>query len=266
MRLLQLDDQDNVSLTRDLTDNIPPYAILSHTWGADDDEVTFQDLENQRGGDKPGYKKITFCGKQSRKDGITHFWVDTCCIDKNNFTEVSEAITSMFRWYRDAVKCYVYLSDVSANPSNNPSQTGSAWELEFRNSRWFTRGWTLQELLAPYIIEFYSHEKKLLGDKKTLVQLIHEVTDIPTGALRGAALSSFSRNERMRWSAGRKTKKPEDKAYCLLGIFEVFMPLIYGEGDNAFTRLEKSIAERYGKWTSPHGRYDNRVDTSRFYP
>ena len=238
MRLLKLEANGGFSLT-DYLGHVPCYAILSHTWGADTEEVTFKDLEEGTGEGKTGYDKIRFCGKQAGNDGLKYFWVDTCCINKPNHTELSEAITSMFRWYRDATRCYVYLSDVSVDDHDN--QSHRAWESDFRKSRWFTRGWTLQELLAPASVEFFSREGKLLGDKKSLERQIHEITGIPVEALRGSHLSNFTPHERMSWAAKRETKRKEDKAYSLLGIFEVYMPLMYGEGDNAFSRLKEEV-------------------------
>jgi hypothetical protein len=157
MRLLQHKDAGQLSPTKDFVgDNIPEYAILSHTWGADFEEVTLKDLTDGTGTDKAGYNKIRFCGEQARRDGLQYFWVDTCCIDKSNNTELSEAINSMFRWYRNATKCYVYLSDVSIKKRKASSQLSEfTWESAFRASRWFTRGWTLQELLAPSSVEFF---------------------------------------------------------------------------------------------------------------
>jgi hypothetical protein len=114
MRLLEYNNDSEFSLTEDfVSSKIPEYAILSHTWGADTEEVTYRDLIDGTGKDKIGYKKIRFCGEQARRDGLQYFWVDTCCIDKSNAVELQEAINSMFRWYRNAAKCYVYLSDVS---------------------------------------------------------------------------------------------------------------------------------------------------------
>jgi Heterokaryon incompatibility protein (HET) len=246
MRLLKLDSRGALSLTKDFLDKIPPYAILSHTWGADDEEVTFNDLENGLSKSKAGHTKIQFCGEQARKDKIEHFWVDTCCINKANHAELSEAITSMFRWYRNAAKCYVYLSDVSAHNRDHNRHTQRTWESAFRISRWFTRGWTLQELLAPALVEFFSQEGNLLGNKKTLEGLLHEITNIPITALHGAPLSGFPVNERLGWAAKRDTKRKEDKAYCLLGIFDIFLPLMYGEEDNAFSRLIEEINKRSG--------------------
>lgn len=240
MRLLECSTQEDISLTRDLVDGLPPYCILSHTWGDADDEVTFDDLERGQGESKKGYAKIHFCAQQAIRDGLQHFWVDTCCIDRANLVELSEAITSMFRWYHQAAKCYVYLADVSAD-SDDSEQAPHRWESAFRRSRWFKRGWTLQELLAPTSVEFFSREGHRLGDKATLEVLIHEITQIPVNALRGEPLSQFSVDERLRWTDGRQTKKVEDKAYCLLGIFDVSMSLRYGEGEKALTRLEAKV-------------------------
>src|SRR5204863_8757376 len=136
----------------------------------------------------------------------------TCCLNKANYTELSESITSMFRWYRDAVKCYVYLSDISIRDKDD-DYTKRTWNLAFRKSRWFTRGWTLQELLAPKSVEFFSREGVRLGDRNTLEREIYEITGIPIAALRGAPFSDFRVDERMRWAEKRTTKNKEDKAY-----------------------------------------------------
>ena len=232
---------------------IPRYAILSHTWGADNEEVIFKDLMERTGKiNKAGYKKIQFCGQQAAIDALQYFWVDTCCIDKSSSAEVSEAINSMFRWYSDAVKCYVYLSDVS-DVSTNGSVRGSirddqfsqwTWEPAFQKSRWFTRGWTLQELVAPRSVEFFSVEGTRLGDKRSLERQIHAITGIAPQALSGAHLSQFSVDERLSWVAKRQTKRGEDIAYSLLGIFDIHMPLLYGEGrKKALVRLYKEIKE-----------------------
>jgi hypothetical protein len=245
MRLLQLDESGELSLTDNLIDEIPPYAILSHTWGKDEEEVSFKDFTGPRK-TKPGYKKLRFCAEQAVCDGLKHFWVDTCCIDKSNSVELQEAITSMFRWYQKASKCYVYLSDVSINEQKANDQSSEyTWEWAFRASRWFKRGWTLQELLAPASVEFFSLEGKRLGDKRTLERLIHDITQIAVSALQGTPLSEFSVKERMTWAKTRRTKREEDKAYSLLGIFNIYMPLIYGEGaENASRRLQEEIDKR----------------------
>lgn len=141
MRLLTFDEDGEVHLTRKFFDGeVPPYAILSHTWGAEEDEVSFQDVVGKQVNRKSGgYGKIEFCAKTAKKDGIEHFWIDTCAIDKSSSAELSEAITSMFRWYKEAAKCYVFLSDVSIFAQTDGLRPG--WAKEFQESRWFTRGW-----------------------------------------------------------------------------------------------------------------------------
>ncbi|KAF2732967.1 HET-domain-containing protein [Polyplosphaeria fusca] len=236
MRLLSSNGDGEFSLTKFVDDSIPRYAILSHTWGADQEEVTFKDIMEKTGRDKIGYEKFQFCRERAASDRLDYFWIDTCCIDKSSSTELSEAIKSMFRWYREAAKCYVYLSDVSTDGS---IQTGPP-------SRWFnvTRGWTLQELLAPASVRFYSTDGKLLGDKTSLVRVLQEITGISVRALQGNPLSGFGVDERLPWAAGRKTKRAEDAAYSLLGIFDIHMPLIYGEGkDKAMARLRREIEQ-----------------------
>jgi len=246
MRLLEGNNDGEFSLTEHLADAKPQYAILSHTWGPMTEEVTFRDLIDGTSKAKVGYDKIRFCGEQARRDGLQYFWVDTCCIDKTNSSELQEAINSMFSWYRDATKCYVYLSDVPAfDFDRNHQLSRKTWLPAFSASRWFTRGWTLQELIAPRTVEFFSKEHCPLGDKKSLEQAIHEITRIPLGALRGDRhLHEFSVDERMSWAKDRKTTRQEDAAYCLLGIFDIHMPLIYGEGRNkALIRLRKETQE-----------------------
>ncbi|KAH8586004.1 hypothetical protein B0O99DRAFT_748622 [Bisporella sp. PMI_857] len=241
MRLLECCDNGEFSLTKELDDDIPRYAILSHTWEAE--EVTFKDMIDGTGKSKAGYNKIRFCGNQARCDELHYFWVDTCCIDKSNSTELAEAINSMFRWYRDAAKCYVYLWDTSIQKRKASDKLQKfSWEAAFRESKWFKRGWTLQELLAPGVVEFFSREGKRLGDKITLEQQLHEITGIAISALRGTPLSEFGVDERLSWRKNRQTTRKEDEAYSLLGIFNIYMSLRYGEGrENAFERLLSKI-------------------------
>jgi hypothetical protein len=240
MRLLQCDNDGDLSLTEFVENNLPKYAILSHRWGAD--EVTLRDLIDGTSKVKAGYGKIQFCGEQARLDGLQYFWVDTCCIDKSNAVEYQHAINSMFRWYRDATKCYVYLPDVSRPRSVLADNSNESWESSFRKSEWFRRGWTLQELIAPASVDFFSKQGELLGNKASLEQDICEITGIPATALRGSVLSDFSVAERMSWTEFRETTYKEDKAYSLLGIFDVYMPLIYGEGkDRALRRLQEEV-------------------------
>jgi hypothetical protein len=146
----------------------------------------------------------------------------------------------MFRWYRNAAKCYVYLSDVSADQHSRVSD--GSWKPDFRRSRWFTRGWTLQELLAPPSVEFFSQEGIRLGDKEFLELEISQISGIPTQALRGDPLSQISVEKRMSWIANRETTVEEDIAYSIFGIFDIHMPLIYGEGAmKALRRLGEEI-------------------------
>ncbi|KAH8800856.1 heterokaryon incompatibility protein-domain-containing protein [Xylogone sp. PMI_703] len=238
MRLLKLETNGEFSLTNDITHPTTPYAILSHTWEEDDEEVTFEDLKYGSGKTKNGYKKLRFCGQQAARDGLKYFWVDTCCINKSRDSELSEAINSMFRWYRKAAICYVYLADVWTKDQRDPAL--KLWEAAFRNSRWFTRGWTLQELIAPPLVEFFSLNGNRLGDKKSLEIQLHNITGIPVLALQGRSLSDFTFDERISWAQNRDTKREEDLAYSLLGIFDISMPVIYGEGkENAFRRLNR---------------------------
>ncbi|KAI4221147.1 MAG: hypothetical protein LQ349_007915, partial [Xanthoria aureola] len=245
MRLLVNREDGDLSLEEFDDSEIPRYAILSHTWGADGEEVSFKNLLEAAGNNKAGYKKLSFCRDQAGRDDLNHFWVDTCCIDKSSSAELTEAINSMYCWYQRADKCYVYLSDVSTPvyPGNADSSTAT-WETAFRQSRWFRRGWTLQELIAPASVEFFSREGVRLGDKRSMEQTIVEITKIPAKALRGASLTGFEVEERMSWAHHRDTKKPEDGAYSLLGLFDVHIPLIYGEGrQKAFVRLREEISK-----------------------
>jgi hypothetical protein len=247
MRLLKHSLGGDFELVTFNDDDPPPYAILSHTW-TEGQEVTYDELKTGTGKHKTGYDKIRFCGKRAAVDGLEYFWVDTCCIHRLNpdGVELSMAINSMFRWYQRAVKCYVYLSDVHVpNEVVDAQACRIMWVEAFRQSRWFTRGWTLQELLAPASVEFFSEEGKCLGNKKSLEQELHHITKIPTRVLGGTSLTEVSVEERMSWAAKRTTTWKEDKVYCLLGIFRVFLPLIYGEGEEyAMSRLKDEIQRR----------------------
>jgi hypothetical protein len=244
MRLLEF-RHNTVQLYSFEEHEIPPYAILSHTWGNDEDEVKFQDVTNGSGKGRLGYRKIEFCAKQAAADQLGFFWVDTCCINKSSSSELAEAITSMFRWYQKAAKCYVYLPDVLAVGHHQSSQSPRPWEAELRKSRWFTRGWTLQELIAPKEVEFYSAEGEYLGSKMSLEDLLHEITGISVDVLRDGALSKVSDHEKFQWVQNRQTKRPEDMVYSLLGIFDVSLVMQYGEGEHhARHRLEEAIKTR----------------------
>jgi hypothetical protein len=246
MRLLRWSNDTEFILTDNLADDeaIPPYAILSHTWLEDTQEPTFKDITNGTGREKLGYEKIQFCGRQATQDKLHYFWVDTCCINKSNLAELSHAINSMFRWYRNATRCYVYLSDVSS-PCTDDAIHSQSLDSDLARSRWFTRGWTLQELLAPRSVEFFSRERMRLGDSSSLKQKIQQITGVPTSALEGGRLSEFSVDERFLWIERRQTKIAEDKVYSLLGILDVEIPLYYGEGAaNASKRVREVIDKR----------------------
>ncbi len=242
MRLLEREPNGNIKFSEFIGKPVPTYAILSHTW--EDEEVSFQELEAGKGRDKAGWKKIEFCSKQANIEGVRFIWVDTCCIDKKNAVELSMAINSMFRWYQKAVRCYVYLSDVSIAGKDTKNQ--STWEESFRKSRWFTRGWTLQELIAPSCVDFYCLEGERVGSKATLVTVLSEITSIPEAALQGDALTDFSVQERKSWAENRQTTIEEDAVYSLLGIYGVTIPLVYGEGRaNATRRVEEEVHKLY---------------------
>ncbi|KIV98348.1 uncharacterized protein PV09_09814 [Verruconis gallopava] len=239
MRLLKASSIGGFQLVSFPDDSTPPYAILSHTW-SQDQEVTYSDLVGGTGRGKTGFAKIRFCMDRAAYDGITYCWVDTCCIDKSDSAELSTAINSMFRYYQHAKKCYVYLSDVQVPEEiTDPEAFQITWEASFRR-------WTLQELLAPPIVEFFSKNAKLLGSKISLEREIHDITKLLIEVLRGQRkFSTFSIEERLEWAARRTTTLKEDKVYCLLGIFGVFLPLIYGEGEAYATdRLRHEIARR----------------------
>ncbi|OTA65138.1 hypothetical protein K449DRAFT_326992, partial [Hypoxylon sp. EC38] len=212
------------------------------------EEVSFQQWENLNDSirEKPGYKKIMGACQTARADNFNWLWVDTNCIDKSSSSELTEAINSMFAWYRDAELCYAYMEDV---PSMNYPEQSALLLFCFKASRWFRRGWTLQELLAPKKVHFYTRDWDLIGSKETprskvrpLISEIAEVTGIDETFLNGSlALSNASIAKRFSWISNRKTTRVEDIAYCLLGIFDINMPLLYGEGMKAFSRLQHEI-------------------------
>ncbi|RFU35522.1 hypothetical protein B7463_g826, partial [Scytalidium lignicola] len=222
-------------------EDVPQYAVLSHTWG--EEEVTLQDMRRANSEAKKGYEKVkNFCSI-AKADNFEFVWIDTCCIDKTNSTELSEAINSMYRWYQSAEVCYAYLADVSFDIVN---QVDNPVYPELSASRWFTRGWTLQELIAPTKLIFLNQHWQVIGTKSDLRQDISEITGIPIRILSGDdALETASVAQRMSWATNRKTSRLEDKAYCLMGIFGINMPPIYGEAENAFIRLQEEIMKKW---------------------
>ncbi|KAH9220569.1 heterokaryon incompatibility protein-domain-containing protein [Leptodontidium sp. 2 PMI_412] len=237
--------------------DVPSYAILSHTWS--DGEILLQTLERDeihdapwsalsedppevlRGNKAKGFKKVLRTTEIARRNGYDLLWVDTCCIDKTSSAELSEAINSMYRWYGGAEVCYAYLSDVPAASTESPFEPNS----KFRRSRWFNRGWTLQELIASKQVEIFASDWSYLGAKTgdmDFTKLLSEITGIQLDVLLGElSPQDMSIAARMHWAAERQTTRVEDIAYCLLGIFDVNMPLLYGEGKRAFIRLQEAI-------------------------
>jgi Heterokaryon incompatibility protein (HET) len=213
---------------------IPKYAILSHCWGIG--EVTFQDIQHvgrSRWHLMAGATKIRYATAESSRHDLNYVWIDTCCIDKSSSAELSEAINSMYSWYEESEICFAYLEDVTSVQSSIAG---------LGHSRWFTRGWTLQEMIAPAKIDFYGKSWMFLGNKIGLSSALSSITSIPEDILIDPSRRSLASVARkMSWAAGRKTSRVEDTAYSLLGIFKVNMPLLYGEGEKAFIRLQEEI-------------------------
>jgi Heterokaryon incompatibility protein (HET) len=223
-------------------DRRPRYAILSHRWL--DEEISFQQIQNPRSHSwMKGFEKVAGFCEEAARNGFDWAWVDTCCIDKTSAVELSEAINSMFAWYRDSTVCYVYLDDFSTDfiPSASPSKI----ERELKRCVWFTRGWTLQELIAPKQVLVFDYSWRYFGTKNGLADVISRITNINVTLLRNQrSLDEFSCAQKMSWAAFRQTTRPEDRAYSLLGLFDITLPSVYGEGHQAFLRLQEAILIR----------------------
>lgn len=220
----------------------PPYAILSHTWGHG--EVSLQQFQNSKiRSRRKGFGKIKSACVEAHRQGLQYIWVDTCCIDKTSSAELSEAINSMFKWYQRSQICYAFCEDVQQESISSPDMAGTfdAPKTEFAASSWFTRGWTLQELIAPKEVIFYNKAWASIGKKSTSSELITQITGIDTFILEGGPLPEVSIGRRMSWAVNRETSREEDIAYSLMGLFDINMPLIYGEGQKAFIRLQEEI-------------------------
>ncbi|CAG9939824.1 unnamed protein product [Clonostachys rosea f. rosea IK726] len=226
---------------------IPHYAILSHTW--EKDEVLFHDMINGTAHKKAGYSKVLGCCRLAKERGLKWIWIDTLCIDKTSSSELSEAINSMYKWYEGSTICFVYLWDVYDKPDHASLSRWPVRTSDVRRSRWFTRGWTLQELIAPRYIEFYTFDWLEIGTKRSLERQISERTGIPWRVLQGESPLVHNVAERMSWASKRVTTRDEDMAYCLMGFFGVNMPLLYGEGSKAFLRLQEQILKQEDDYT-----------------
>ncbi|KAI0862608.1 heterokaryon incompatibility protein-domain-containing protein [Xylaria cubensis] len=240
-------------MLKEFNKKIPPYTILSHTWRGNngDHEVTFAEYEkfaaellacvNPKSfanlkNKYPYLDKILGACKIAKAFKMEYLWVDTCCIDKSKSAELNESINSMFSWYERATMCFVYLDDYMPNDKQHLDIAA------FRHCRWFKRVWTLQELLAPQVAYFYDKSWGFIGDKSYLGPLLSDITRIETDFLeKRVSIQAASVAKRMSWAAGRKATREEDKAYSLLGIFGVNMPLIYGERSKSFIRLQEEI-------------------------
>jgi hypothetical protein len=220
----------------------PPYAILSHTWD-DDAEVSFEDVRISQQTTLPGWTKIENLCRQALNDNLDWVWADTCCIDKRSTVEYERAINSMFDWYRKADRCYAYLSDVHSSAARDAdSGIDVAPTSPITRSRWFTRGWTLQELLAPKTLTFYDNQWKYLGNRIDYATEVSQRTDIPVEALTAFSEHKYCAAQKLSWAVGRQTTESEDRAYSLLGILDVRLGLIQGEGgERAFYRLQEAI-------------------------
>ncbi|KAF9231605.1 heterokaryon incompatibility protein-domain-containing protein [Melanogaster broomeanus] len=193
----------------------PPYVAISHRWGAEKDEVSFQDMlqlvTQPSAKNKPGFAKILGCVMQAKKHSLNYIWIDTCCIDKTNNTELQEAINSMWSWYQDCDRCFVYMNDLP------------------EESRSFAKDW------------------ERIGKKanRNIMKGITHITGIPEGVLSDGETTSFSVATRMTWASSRSTTKKEDKAYSLMGIFDITLPIIYGGRENVFVKFQKEIMNRH---------------------
>lgn len=224
--------------------NTPRYACLSHRWSSQEVNMQEWQVRDNLLIDRLGYSKIIGACHVAQTLQIQYLWADTCCIDKTNSTELSEAINSMWKWYKECALCVVYLSDVDdavCKHQQGESVTLPDGANQFAKSQWFTRSWTLQELIAPTNLTFYNSSWERLGSKIELLAEVETVTNIAQAALKNFDTEDWSVAQRMSWAASRKSTRSEDIAYSLLGIFDVNMPLLYGEGSKAFLRLQQEI-------------------------
>lgn len=244
------------------TNDIPAYAILSHTWV--DKELLFEHIHSSGLKEHKGFAKVRNCCDVAIRYGYDWVWIDTCCIDKSSSAELSEAINSMFAWYKSSAVCFAYLADVDGTDIFKARQDNQNTESGYPVPRWFTRGWTLQELIAPRDVEFYNSSWLQIGTKRSLCDELAQITHINKFVLRGADPTYYPVAERMSWASNRTTTRSEDIAYCLLGLFNVNMPLLYGEGDRAFQRLQEEIMKVVDDYTLFTWNLPYETDTPSF--
>ncbi|KAK9425006.1 putative HET-domain-containing [Seiridium unicorne] len=252
MRLLSTSNCGLCTFVQD----VPSYAILSHTWG--ETEVTFNDMLEGERESHSGWSKIKRCCSRAAADGHEYVWTDTCCIDKSGISELSEAINYMFRWYEQAETCYAFLEDVPRKYQGlapGPSDVWVPWIWHFRKSRFFTRGWTLQELLAPRYLVFLDKSWDAIGSREAWADEVCAATGITSEQQSNFMEACVA--TKLSWAATRKTASVEDRAYSLLGLLGVNMPLIYGEGERSFIRLQEELIRRSADetifaWTRSH--------------
>lgn len=248
------------SLELESFDRQPPrYAILSHRWNKD--EIDHNDINNaQATSHKPGWEKLKRFCELAQSLGYSHAWLDTCCIDKASTAELSRSIRSMYQWYAQSDTCIAYLGDIARG------------QHDFQCSKWFERGWTLQELIAPDRVDFYDSQWTLLGSRTDLMAAISERTRIPPAVLgKRLDIQECSVAQRMSWAAGRDTTEPEDRAYSLVGLFNVSCVVQYGEGEeNAFLSLQKEIIKEYSDesifaWRWPENIMQDSTDNLEYH-
>jgi len=239
MRLLHIESNNprdstlQISFSEFVGSNVPPYAILSHRWR--EQEVLYDDMaatNRSVARSKKGYAKLEMTCRLALEHGLSYVWSDTCCIDKSSSAELSEAINSMYSYYTHSKWCIAYLDDVELGEDQILSR-----------SAWFSRGWTLQELIAPLKLTFYAKSWKKIGTKADSCHQVSIASNIAVEVLRDReAISAMGVSEKMSWAASRVTTRPEDEAYSLMGIFGVNMATLYGEGrSSAFRRLQLEI-------------------------
>ena len=229
-------------------DEVMEYAILSHRWI--EQEVDYNEIvelakvnkeERTEIRQRDGYRKILQGCEQAKKDGYKWLWIDTCCIDKRSSAELSEAINSMYRWYENSRICYAYLHDLPGS-SLPTARNNERYAKSNGRPEWFSRGWTLQEMIAPKDVQFFNKDWRPVGDKRALSPILEEITRVPQNILK----EGFSSNrpcvaQIMSWAANRTTTRVEDRAYSLMGLLDVNMPMLYEEGKKAFHRLQLEI-------------------------